>query len=115
MRSDITSFLNAAFWPITVWPSLARVEEHAADDFAGRSAPIVAFAIAFWACVIGLVVLYLSLQSRMMTVTSEGIDVHLLLSHQGWRTAFGVVLLFTPLIYAIGFWLFTMREVRYPK
>ena len=115
MRTSLISFLYAAFWPITVWPSLARLKKHASDDFIGRSSPIIAFAIAFWACVAGLVLLYLSLQSRMLTVTAEGIDVHLLFTHQGWQSAYHVALLFTPLIYAIGFWLFTMREAIFPR
>src|SRR5688572_29140424 len=42
--------LGAAAWPLTVWSSLARLEEHPIDDYVERTSPIVASAVAFWLC-----------------------------------------------------------------
>lgn len=106
-------FLNAAAWPLTIWASLTNFRDHPADDYVERTFPIAATAVAFWACVAGL--LYFSVS----TVGAAGIFV----SGEGGETAHlvrrsGVQLLdmlwiFTPVLYVIGFWLFTAREERF--
>ena len=37
MQATPQRYLNAALWPLTVWPSLLRFEDHAADDYVERT------------------------------------------------------------------------------
>jgi hypothetical protein len=49
-------FIGAVAWPLTIWTSLTKLENHPADDYVERTSPIVATAVAFWLCFIALIV-----------------------------------------------------------
>jgi len=103
-------FLSAAAWPLTIWPSLTRLEDHSADDYVERTSPIVATAIAFWACVgVLLLVAYLG---GGVNVFGEEDSVTVVPRWAG--DVSGVFWFFLPVIYAIGLWLFTVREESFP-
>ena len=110
MRNAPARFLNAAAWPLTIWSSLTRFQDHPADDYVERTSPIVATAIAFWVCAVALV---------MVAYLSGGFNV---LSEDGavsmaprWADAVsGVLWFFLPVIYVVGLWLYTSREEAFP-
>lgn len=108
-------FLNAALWPLTIWLSLSRLEEHSADDYVERTSPIVATAIAFW---IGAVALALLAIPRVVTIGGGFGDEELALVELARSTPgaiVGVLWFFVPVIYIAGFWLFTARAEAFPR
>lgn len=86
-------FAAAALWPVSIWFSLNHLDEHAADDYVERSSPIIAAAIGFWIVVAIIAGLWFG---------------------NGLKRIFDVMLFFLPLLYAVGFWLYTARAERYP-
>lgn len=108
-------FVSAALWPLTIWTSLTHFDEHAADDYVGRTSPIIACAVAFWASLAMLAVLLLSMQGRSGAASVEDYRVIYHVFDQRWRPLADVLTFFTPLLYAIGFWLFTARDERFPR
>lgn len=107
-------FLNAAAWPLTIWTTLSKFDDHAADDYVERTSPIVATAIAFWICAIALVVLANPAVTSIGSFTDAGESIVATVR----RTPVGVINVlwfFTPVIYLIGLWLFTSREEAYPR
>ncbi|MEZ5996946.1 MAG: hypothetical protein R3C25_14465 [Hyphomonadaceae bacterium] len=107
-------FLAAAAWPLTIWTSLTHFEEHPADDYVERTSPIVATAIAFWVCLIALVVLATPAISSIGGGFEGAEDVITLVRRTPGEIV-GVLWWFTPAIYAIGFWLFTARDEAFPR
>lgn len=114
MAAAPVRFINAAAWPLTIWTSLSHLEEHPADDYVERTSPIVATAVAFWLCFVALVVL----ANPAVTAISGSFD------ESGQMIAFvrrtpgaivGVLWFMTPVLYAIGFWLFTSRDEAFPR
>jgi hypothetical protein len=114
MRNAPARFVDAAFWPLTIWMSLKHLDDHPADDYVERTSPIVAFAVAFWICGAGLAALWLALQ-RTMTVGTPDVEHVFHVVNPALQPMFNVLLFFWPLIYAIGFWMFTARDERFPR
>lgn len=116
MKSAPLRFASAALWPLTIWTSLGHFGEHPADDYVERTSPIVAAAIGFWLCLGAYVLLSLGLQqSRGAAVSGEEFEYVLRFFDRRWETLASVLLYFLPVIYVIGFWMFTAREERYPR
>lgn len=112
MKAAPVRFLVAAAWPLTIWTSLTHLEEHPADDYVERTSPIVATAIAFW---IGVVLLAITLAMQgggpLVGVGEEAVR----LAPRWTAVASGVLWFFLPLVYAVGFWLFTSRDEAFPR
>lgn len=103
-------FLSALLWPLTIWSSLTHFDEHSADDYVERTSPIVATAIAFWVCAGALVALSWIATGRALTLSS-GSETWAARTTPAWTgTIVDVLWLFVPVVYAIGFWLFTARD-----
>ncbi|HYD88859.1 MAG TPA: hypothetical protein VEA80_15400 [Vitreimonas sp.] len=111
MHAAPLRFLNAAAWPLTIWPSLTRLEDHAADDYVERTSPIVATAIAFWACVAAL--LLVAYLGGAVSVFGEADSVAVVPRWAG--DVSGVLWFFLPVIYVIGLWLYTARDEAFPR
>lgn len=104
-------FLGAALWPLTIWSSLSHFEEHAADDFVERTFPIVATAIGFWLCAGAIVALTMMSGGGGSILAGEGGEaIQFVRRGSGFV---GVLWFFLPVIYIIGFWLYTARAERY--
>jgi len=114
MAAAPVRFLNAAAWPLTIWTSLSHLEEHPADDYVERTSPIVATAIAFWACFIALIVLANPAVSAIGGGMDGAEDVVMLIRRTP-NAVVDVLWWFTPVIYVIGFWLFTARDEAFPR
>lgn len=117
MSSAPIRFVYALLWPVSIWGSLTHFEEHPADDYVERTTPIVAFAIGFWVCVAVLAALFLVMsEARVITAAAfEQSAVTMRVFDQRWQPLATALMWFLPLIYAIGFWLFTTRDERYPR
>src|SRR5215469_7216981 len=114
MQAAPVRFVNAAFWPLTIWTSLGHLEEHPADDYVERTSPIVATAIAFWVCLVALVVF----ANPAVISVGGGIDGEQGVFELVRRTPIVVVdvlWFFTPTLYLIGLWLFTSRDEAFPR
>lgn len=92
MQGVQSRLINAAMWPVTVWMSFAHFNDHAADDYVERTAPIVAVAIAFW------------------LMTGAALALWLV---NGPINVFSVLLVFLPVIYVIGLAMFSAREEKF--
>ncbi len=104
-QQPVNKWLQSFFWPISVLPSFQHIPKHAADDYVGRTSPILGTAFAFWACVLGAIAIWL---------ISSGI----VLGNLAWRgadTALSVALFFALILYIAGFWMFANREDDYPN
>ena len=108
-------FIYALLWPLTIWTSLTHLEEHPADDYVGRTTPIVACAVGFWIAVVGYVALMIALGGHAEVVTAEDSQTVLRVFDQRWAPLATVLLYFLAAVYALGFWLFTARDERFPR
>lgn len=114
MAAAPVRFLNAAAWPLTVWPSLSQFEKHAADDYVERTSPIVATAIAFWVCAaVLLVVAFLS--GALNVLPGDDAGAAYAMAPRWVSAVSGVLWFFLPVIYVIGLWLYTARDEAYPS
>lgn len=113
MQAAPSRFLNAAAWPLTIWSSLSRFRDHPADDYVERTFPIVATAIGFWACIAAMV--YLILNGGGGIVAGDEGEVAVRILRRGDIQLSGLLWLFTPVIYVIGFWLYAAREDRFGR
>jgi len=113
MQAAPVRFLNAAAWPLTIWASLTQFGNHPADDYVERTSPIVATAIAFWICVASLVAV--TLMSGGFNVLSGEGDGAVSLAPRWASSVSGVLWFFLPVIYAVGFWLYTARDEAFPR
>lgn len=111
MQATPLRLLNAVFWPFTIWTSLTHLEEHPADDYVERTSPIVATAVAFWICIAALIAMSLWQSGGAVIFGSDGDAVRRLRSTDG----IGVFWFFLPVVYLVGFWLFTARDEAYPR
>lgn len=107
-------FLNAAAWPLTIWTSLTHLDDHPADDYVERTSPIVATAIAFWLCFIALLVLANPAVTAIGALLDDGEEVVTFVRRTPGAIV-GVLWLVTPLLYAIGFWMFASRDEAFPR
>ncbi|MEQ1619571.1 MAG: hypothetical protein ABL883_14650 [Terricaulis sp.] len=115
MKAAPLRFLRAAFWPLAIWSSLTHLEEHPADDYVERTSPIVATAVAFWLCAAALAVaIWLGL-GRVQVFGDGDSDVSARVVPAWTGAASEALWVVTPLLYAIGFWLFTARDEAYPR
>lgn len=108
-------FLNALLWPVAIWGSLTHLEEHPADDYVERTSPIVAVAVGFWIGVAAWIGLQLSRNGRLFSISAGGEDHAMRVTNIGFSSLSDVLLFFLPLVYVIGFWLFTARDERFPR
>lgn len=115
MRSASLRFADAALWPLTVWGSLSHFDEHAADDYVERTSPIVASAIAFWLGAATIALLLVVSQGYTRGVEVDGIAFGVRVFNNGLAAVLSVLLVFLPVVYAIGLWLFATRDERYPR
>jgi hypothetical protein len=114
MQAAPVRFFNAAVWPLSIWTSLRHLEDHPADDYVERTSPIVATAIAFW---IGLAALVVFATPSVQTLTGlmDGGDEAVALVTRTPGAIVDVLWFFVPVIYVIGFWLFTSRDEAFPR
>ncbi|MGE0596566.1 MAG: hypothetical protein AB7P07_09370 [Hyphomonadaceae bacterium] len=101
-------FLTAALWPLAVWTSFTRFNDHAADDYVERTFPIIATAICFWICVAAVLLFG---GGGTFAVFDEAGAIETV--RRSAPAAIGALWLALPVLYVIGFWLFTAREERY--
>jgi len=107
-------FLGAAAWPLTIWPSLSRLQDHGGDDYVERTFPIIATAIGFWLCAGVLAVVAYS--AGGFNVLSGEDDAGIVsMSLRSGNVISGVLWFFLPVIYIIGLWLYTAREEAFPR
>jgi hypothetical protein len=81
-------WISSAFWPVSVWTSLANFAEHA-DDYVERTAPIIGVAIAFWIIVGAVIALTIAVDEA------------------AWLR---ILLFFLPIVYLIGFGMHLARD-----
>ncbi len=114
MRAAPVRFLNAAAWPLTIWPSLSHFGDHPADDYVERTSPIVATAIAFWICLAAIAaVVFSSAGWNVMPGDDAGAAFTVVPRWVGGMS--GVLWFFLPVIYVIGLWLYTARDEAFPS
>jgi hypothetical protein len=114
MQAAPMRFLNAALWPLAIWTTLSKFEDHAADDYVERTSPIVASAVGFWICLIALVIFANPAVVAVGGGSNGEADVFELVR----RVPTGVIevlMFFTPVLYLIGLWLFTSRDEAFPR
>lgn len=103
-KQPVNKWIQAIFWPISCLPSFQHIPNHSADDYVGRTSPLLGTAFAFWIAAAGAIVLEL---------ISNGV-----LAQWSWRGVDGtlsVVLFFILVLYVAGFWMFANREDDYPN
>ena len=114
MQAAPMRFLNAALWPLAIWTTLSHFEDHAADDYVERTSPIVASAVGFWICLIALVIF----ANPAVTGVGGGSNGEANVFEYVRRVptvVVDVLMLFTPVLYLIGLWLFTARDEAFPR
>jgi hypothetical protein len=114
MQAAPVRFVNAALWPATIWTSLTHLEDHPADDYVERTSPIVATAIAFWVCLVALIIF----ANPAVVAIGGGIDGEegvFELVRRAPMVVVNVLWFFTPALYLIGLWLFTARDEAFPR
>lgn len=112
MRAAPLRLLNAVFWPLTIWSSLTHLDEHPADDYVERTSPIVASAIAFWICVMAVIAMTMWANGGSMILGLDGEEGVRRVRHSD---LIDVLWFFLPVVYLVGFWLFTSRDEAYPR
>jgi hypothetical protein len=113
MRATPVRLISALLWPLTIWTSLGHFEEHSADDYVERTSPIVASAIAFWVCAIALVIFANPAVTAIGGFAEEQEVMQFVRRTPG--AVVSVLWVFTPVIYAIGLFLFAARDESYPR
>jgi hypothetical protein len=114
MAAAPARFLGAVAWPLTIWTSLSRLDDHSADDYVERTSPIVATAVAFWICAIALVIFANPVVSSIGG-SVDGAEAVVQLVRRVPGSIVGVLWYFVPGLYIIGFWLFSTRQAAFPK
>lgn len=100
----VNKWIQSIFWPISVLPSFGHIPKHSADDYVGRTSPLLGTCFAFWIVAIGTIVLYLIQTGVLSQWSFERIE-----------TVFMVAAGFTALLYVVGFFQFFTREEQYPN
>ena len=114
MAAAPVRFINAAAWPLTIWTSLSHLEDHPADDYVERTSPIVATAVAFWLCFIALIVLANPAVMAVGGLADDGSEMVTFVRRTPGAIV-DVLWFVTPILYAIGFWMFTSRDEAFPR
>jgi hypothetical protein len=110
MQATPFRLFNAVFWPLTIWTSLSHLDDHSADDYVERTSPIVATAVAFW--IFAAAAVTVQLWSTGVVVAAESGE---LIQRVRSSDMMGVLWFFLPVIYLIGFWLYTVRDEAFPR
>ena len=103
-NQPVNKWVQAIFWPISCLPSFQHIPKHSADDYVGRTSPLLGTAFAFWIAAIGAVVLELIVNGVLAQWSWRGVEGTL-----------SVVLFFIAVLYVAGFWMFANREDDYPN
>lgn len=103
-KQPVNKWVQAIFWPISCLPSFQHIPQHAADDYVGRTSPLLGTAFAFWIAAIGAIILALIANGVLAQWSWRGVDGTL-----------SVVLFFIAILYVAGFWMFANREDEYPN
>lgn len=115
MQAAPLRFFNAAAWPLTIWASLTHFGDHPADDYVERTSPIVATAVAFWICLVALVVFANPAVVSIGGGFADEAESAMMLVRRAPGAVVDVLWFFTPALYVLGFWLFTSREEAFPR
>lgn len=107
-------FINAAAWPLTIWASLSHFNDHPADNYVERTSPIVATAVGFWLCFVALMVLANPAVTAISGSFEEGAEM-VAYVRRAPGAIVDVLWFMTPVLYVIGFWLFTARDEAFPR
>ncbi|MCX7360229.1 MAG: hypothetical protein NT015_19070 [Alphaproteobacteria bacterium] len=107
-------FIGAVAWPLTIWTTLSHLDDHAADDYVERTTPIIATAVAFWLCFVALIV-FANPAVTAIGGTFDGGEPVVQFVRRVPGSIVGVLWVFTPVVYAIGFWLFASRDEAFPR
>lgn len=115
MQANPARLIATALWPLAVWPSVLNLEKHPADNYAERTFPLIATAIAFWVCV-GLLA-YVLMQSGPIVSIDDGDGVRsaVRLVPRWIDGVSGVLWFFLPALYVIGLWLYVARDEAFPR
>lgn len=100
-----TKLFQSIFWFISCLPSFQHIPKHTADDYVGRTSPLLATTAAFWIAAIALIVVW-------------GIANGMFMTNMAWRgieNAVDVGALFVLVLYIAGFYQFFNRETDYPN
>jgi hypothetical protein len=111
MQATPLRLVNAMLWPLTIWGSLGHLDDHPADDYVERTSPIVATAVAFWLAVAVAVAIQLW-SAGVIVLGEDGVDM---IRRARSSSMTGVIWFFLPVIYLVGFWLFTTRDEAFPR
>jgi hypothetical protein len=103
-KQPVNKWVQSIFWFISALPSFQHIPKHAADDYVGRTSPLLGTLFAFWIVAIGTVVLLLISNGVISGWYWDGIG-----------TALNVALVFVLVLYIAGFWQFASREDVYPN
>ena len=114
MAAAPVRFINAAAWPLTIWTSLSHLDDHPADDYVERTSPIVATAVAFWLCFVALIVLANPAVMAVGGLADDGSELVTFVRRTPGAIV-GVLWIVTPVLYAVGFWMFTSRDEAFPR
>jgi hypothetical protein len=110
MAATPLRLLNAVLWPLTIWTSLSHLDDHPADDYVERTSPIVASAVAFWICVAAAIAI--QIWTNGVVIVGDTGETFRRVRDSDMS---GVMWFFLPVIYLIGFWLFTARDEAFPR
>lgn len=110
MQATPLRLFNAVLWPLTIWTSLTHLNDHPADDYVERTSPIVATAVAFWVAVAAAIMV--QFWSAGVFVLGEDGEM---IRRARYSDMPGVLWFFLPVIYLVGFWLYTLRDEAYPR
>jgi hypothetical protein len=110
MQATPLRLFNAVLWPLTIWTSLSHLDDHPADDYVERTSPIVATAVAFWICAAAAVAIQLW-TSGVVVVAESGEMIR----RARDSDMNSVLWFFLPVIYLVGFWLYTVRDEAFPR
>lgn len=115
MQATPMRLMATALWPLSVWPSIFNMDKHPADDYAERTFPLLATAVAFWVCV-GLLV-YVALQTgTLVSIGDEdGLAIQARMTPRWVDGVSGVLWFFLPALYIIGLWLYAARDEAFPR
>jgi hypothetical protein len=114
MAAAPVRFINAAAWPLTIWTSLSHLDDHPADDYVERTSPIVATAVAFWLCFVALIVLANPAVMAVGGLADDGSELVTFVRRTPGAIV-DVLWIVTPVLYAVGFWMFTSRDEAFPR
>jgi hypothetical protein len=100
----VNKWIQSVFWFISALPSFGHIPKHSADDYVGRTSPLLGTVFAFWIVALGTIAMALIANGVISGMSWRGIDA-----------ALSVGYLITGVLYIAGFWMFFSREEQYPN